>query len=39
MNFNNPEKFATREEILAVLAACDFSLCIGAQVLTFRTRA
>src|ERR1700752_2369637 len=25
--------------ILAVLAACDFSLCIGAQVLTFRTKA
>src|SRR5271169_6458838 len=25
--------------ILAVLAACDFSLCIGAQVLTFRARA
>jgi hypothetical protein len=25
--------------ILAVLAACDFSLCIEAQVLTFRTRA
>ncbi len=25
--------------VLAVLAACDFSLCIGAQVLTFRTRA
>ena len=25
--------------ILAVWAACDLSLCIGAQVLTFRTRA
>jgi hypothetical protein len=25
--------------ILAVLAACDFSLCIGGQVLTFRTKA
>ena len=25
--------------ILAVLAACDFSLCIGAQVLTYRTKA
>ena len=25
--------------VLAVLAACDFSLCIGAQVLTFRTKA
>ena len=25
--------------ILAVLAACDFSLYIGAQVLTFHTRA
>ena len=25
--------------ILAVLATCDFSLCIGAQVLTFRTKA
>jgi len=25
--------------ILAVLAACDLSLDIGAQVLTFRTRA
>ena len=25
--------------VLAVLAACDFSLGIGAQVLTFRTKA
>ena len=25
--------------VLAVLAVCDFSLCIGAQVLTFRTKA